>query len=271
MQSHAVTVILLLCFASLGLTIIGLVLSVREDRRLGLLLALLLGAGLVVAIAVPTLQKAESYLAGPARPGGPGDVEPEAAGAGAPATPAVRPGGVDLRAAEARGLVQVTVTGRDLAYLNLALKSRSKDPLEVTIPAGLIFMADSAAVQNMVVRTGQSVFLAGKDAEASVMVPAACINMERAVPASSDRFTLGQAPAGGDLARLLELADFQGHSFRTQQFAIWTITDNPARDEYVGISSFGLGSGPDAQELQAIRSLFRQAGIDLARYRALRS
>lgn len=270
------SLISLVCIASLGLTITGIVLSVRKERRLPVLLALLVGAGLAVAIAVPALRKAESFLAGSETSAQPaadtGEVEPGPAEAEAAATPAIEPDSIGLREAVAQGLVQATVTGYDLAAVNLTVKLRGGSAQTVVIPAGTIFVAGSAGVQNMVVRSPERVSLSRfGNSEVSLTVPAACINMHRDVPAESDNFGLSPAPAEGDLNRLLHLPDFQSQSFRTQQFAIWTITDNPPRGEYVGIGSYGFGSGPDDQEMQDIRSLFKKAGIDPAKYRALRS
>ena len=62
---------------------------------------------------------------------------------------------------------------------------------------------------------------------------------------------------------------FGDETFRFQQFAIWTITDNPSRDEYVGLVYFGLGSGPSDEEMLTIDALFEAAGISTAKYQAL--
>lgn len=270
------SLILLLCFASLGLTVIGIFFSVRKSQRLPVLLGLLVGVGLIVSIAVPALRKAESYLAGSETSAQPaaetGEAAPGTAEAEEAATPAIEPDSIGLREAEAQGLVQVSVTGYDLAAINLTVELRSGSAQTVVVPAGTIFIAGSGGVQNMVVRSTQRVSLSRfGNPEVSLNVPAACINMHRDVPAESDNFRLSSAPAEGDLRKLLHLPDFQSRSFRTQQFAIWTITDNPSRGEYVGIGSYGFGSGPDDQEMKDIRSLFKKAGIDPAGYRALRS
>lgn len=266
------SLILLLCFASLGLTVVGIFFSVRKSQRLPVLLGLLVGVGLVASIAVPVLRKAESYLAGPETAAETGEAAPGTAEAEEAATPAIEPDSIGLREAEAQGLVQVSVTGYDLAAINLIVTLRSGFEQTVVIPAGTIFIAGSGSVQNMVVRSTQRVSLSRfGNPEVSLNVPAACINMHRDVPAESDNFRLSSAPAEGDLRKLLHLPDFQSQSFRIQQFAIWTITDNPSRGEYVGIGSYGFGSGPDDQEMKDIRSLFKKAGIDPAGYRALRS
>lgn len=276
MPTGVIVFSLLSCLVSLGLITAGVVMSTRKDK-LQLLLILLTGMGIVLTLFVPLLQKFRAPLTGPAGPMAtlaaqssfddqtltvqPTRAELQAAAAGIE---------LELAEAAARGLVQFTVSGNDLANIKLTLESRRDDPLVVVIPAGAIFMAESANLQNMMVRTEQRVRLTSSDREVSLTIPVACVNMERQVPAASDRLRLSTAAAGGDLIKLVRLPDFQSQSFRIQQFAIWTITDNPARTEYVGISSFGVGSGPNDQEIQSIRSLFNQAGIESGKYRALR-
>jgi hypothetical protein len=66
------------------------------------------------------------------------------------------------------------------------------------------------------------------------------------------------------------LPDFSKQSFRVQQFAIWTITDNPTRKGYVGLGTFVSGSGPSDAEMAKIKALFTAAGIDQKKYQALR-
>lgn len=247
--------ILVALAVSLGLITMGLVLSLRKQPTLFLVLTLVMGLGLVVSIMVPVLRAASGRpLASP------------------PAPPTSRTiiNQVELAAAQAKGLVEVTAAGNDLAYLKLTLKSRSADPLEVVIPAGSLFEATSRSVQNMVVRTEQRIELAAAEQEVSLLIPVACANMERETPGGGDRFTLSRTSPGNDLMKLLRLADFQNQSFETQQFAIWTITNNPGPYEYVGIGTFGAGSGPGDEDLRHIRSLFKQAGIDPGKYRAIR-
>ncbi len=120
----------------------------------------------------------------------------------------------------------------------------------------------------MVVRRQTVVFLSGAGASRSVEIPVACANMQLGVPEETDQFTISTAPSADDLMKLLVLPGFLDEPFRVQQFAIWTITDNPARGGYVGLGYFGVGSGPDDEEMQRIRALFEQAGIPTDRYQA---
>lgn len=264
METGVILFGLLSCMASLALITVGLVMSARKDK-LRLLLVLLTGMGIVLSLFVPLLQKSGVRLTHPADPIQPLAIESSPIAE----TRAIQSPAVELEVAAATGLVQFTVTGNDLANINLTLHSTSDTPLEVVIPAGVIFVAESPDLQNMMVRTEQRVWLDSSDQEVSLTIPVACVNMERQVPTMSDKLSLSKSPVGNDLVKLLQLPNFQSQSFRVQQFAIWTITDNPSRAEYVGIGSFGVGSGPDDQEIQTIRNLFKQAGIQVDKYRAL--
>lgn len=184
-----------------------------------------------------------------------------------PPTPA--PLMAELVEAQTRGLAQVTITGHGLERIQVALESLSAEPLQVIVLPGTIFQAHTTGTQNMVVRQRQVAYLPSRGSRQSLTIPAACANMELGVPEESDGFSINTAPVPEDLTKLLSLPSFLEETFRVQQFAIWTITDNPARGEYVGLGYFGVGSGPDDEEMQRIRALFEQAGIPPDRYRAL--
>jgi hypothetical protein len=123
----------------------------------------------------------------------------------------------------------------------------------------------------MVVLEAQTVSLAAY-ATADVTLHVACAEMHQVQPTSDDTFRVLDDPPQADLVRLLQLPEFRDESGRVQQFAVWTITNNPRRNGYVGLTSgFDIfGSGPDDDEIDAIRELFETAGIDTDKYRALR-
>jgi hypothetical protein len=194
---------------------------------------------------------------------------PEIPAIPSPPPPTPAPLALELTEAQARGLAQVAITGQGLEWIKLVLESLSPDPLEITISPGTVFQAQTAGTQNMVVRRQGVVLLSSRGSSESVTLSAACANMELGVPEESDQFTISGAPAAEDLIKLLTLPGFLDETFRVQQFAIWTITDNPGRGEYVGLGYFGVGSGPNDEEMQRIRALFNQAGIPIDRYRAL--
>ena len=138
----------------------------------------------------------------------------------------------------------------------------------MAILPGLIFEAGASGVQNMVV-IGHTVVLLSEGETDDVNVPVACSNMNLDMPSEENGFTIRREATNPDLLKLLNLPAFENQDFRVQQFAIWTISDNPARDDYVGLGYYGVGSGPDDEEMQLIRSMFEQAGIDTGQYRAL--
>ena len=114
--------------------------------------------------------------------------------------------------------------------------------------------------------------MGGRDpaASATERLDVACGRMNDDQPGASDSFTVRPKAATGDPKRLLAGAAFGTAAFRLKQFALWTITSNPAKGGYVGIGSFGFGSGPSAAEFREVRSIFKDAGVDPAKYRALK-
>lgn len=185
-------------------------------------------------------------------------------------TPTPRGLVIDLVEAEEQGLVQAQITGRSLDFIDLVLESLAPDPLEITIEIGTLFQAQSSGTQNMVVIEAATVFLEAKRSVEGLGVEVACANMQLHVPDEDDQFTISREPVPEDLIKLLNLPAFhEAYSF-VQQFAIWTITDNPPRDGYRGLRYFGVGYPPDEEELEEIRALFQKAGVPVENYQALR-
>ena len=146
--------------------------------------------------------------------------------------------------------------------MRVTIAGNGLESILVTIAPGTIFLA----------RTERVVLLRAQGSTERVLVPAACANMELGQPTSNDAFTIAQTPAADDLLKLLALPGFTGEPFRIQQFAIWTVTDNPARGGYVRLRSTAqpIGSGPSDDQLQHIRVLYGQARIAASKHRALR-
>lgn len=184
------------------------------------------------------------------------------------APPTTLPLAVELPDAVGRGLVSVESTGAGLEYVLLTVTSTTEQSLALSIAPGTVFASGSRSVQSMVARRGEELFLDPGE-QVTVDVPAACINMHLATPEASNSFTV-RAGSPGDLTTLVTSAQFAEVDFVLQQFAIWTITDNPGRNGYVGIGTGGDGSPPTADDLRAIRDLFTTVGVPPARYRALR-
>ncbi|HEX5148448.1 MAG TPA: hypothetical protein VFW02_05160, partial [Candidatus Limnocylindrales bacterium] len=175
---------------------------------------------------------------------------------------------IELRAAVAAGKVAVTGTGSGLQRLEITVTSRDTGTLGVAITSGTVFHPSLGATQTMVTITSKTLALAPGESK-TLTLDVACAAMHLDQPGSSDQFALDPAQAGGPLVSLLGVPDFAGQTFRVKQFAIWTITDNPPRGGYVGIGSFGFGTGPSDAEIVAIRQLFVKAGLDPSAYIAL--
>jgi hypothetical protein len=117
----------------------------------------------------------------------------------------------------------------------------------------------------MVVISGAQLTLQPYETVGPVSVIAGCTSLELEVPDSTDMLLAG-TPAGGDLGSLMCLEGLQECSFRIQQLAIWTITDDLGRNSkaYCG----GGGKITD-EEQEEIRAIFEEAGILPEDYRVL--
>jgi len=135
---------------------------------------------------------------------------------------------VELIEAQSTGLIEVSACGiGSLEVIKLSLTSQSDNTLQIAILPGTIFESQSAGVQSMIVITEKLVLLYPHETAKSISVDAACASMELDAPSESDSLTLSTEAPPEDLVKLLNLPDFHEETFCVQQFAIWTITDNP--------------------------------------------
>lgn len=178
---------------------------------------------------------------------------------------------VELREALSDGLVTVTGTGDGLQNLDVELTSEVDFDLDVTIEVGTQLQPRARGTQLMVVIEEQTVSLAA-EASMDVTLDVACAEMHQDQPTGDDTFRVLDDLPVGDLVRLLETPEFRDFSGRVQQFAVWTITNNPKRNDYVGLTSgFSVfGTGPSDEEIASIKTLLEMAGIDTSKYRALK-
>jgi hypothetical protein len=187
-----------------------------------------------------------------------------------PPTPEPTPArAVELRKAVAAGEVSIAARGVGLEQLDLSITSKAREPLRVVVNPGTVFDARRAATQAMVV-LAKAVVPVEPGATEEVSLDVACSEMHRDQPGADDTFRLVKRALPADLVRLLALDAFGEAAFRVRQFAVWTILDDPARDGFVQLGTFGVGSGPSSAEIAEIRRLFADAGIDPKDYRATR-
>lgn len=184
------------------------------------------------------------------------------------ATPRPPGRGVELAQAVAQKLVEAKVSGNGLQRADISVKSLTAESLDIKVLAGTLLAPGSRSVQTMVVRNARTLKLDGAGDTDAASLDVACASMHLGTPGKSDLFTI-RAPQSGDLVKLVELPAFLKETFRVQQFAVWTITDNPTAKGFVRLGTSGVGSGPSADQLATIKALFVAAGINPAKYQAL--
>jgi hypothetical protein len=175
---------------------------------------------------------------------------------------------VDFLTAVENNDVEAEIVGAGLMELTVTLKSRREGPLQVELLPGTLFQPDDPSIQRMVVRESVRFILLEPGMPSARTVPAACANMSKGTPGEKDRFRPTAARLSAELQRLTSLPDYTQAGFRVQQFAVWTVTDNPTRKGYTGIGMFLSGSGPDEEEFSKIRALLEKAGLEPTEYQA---
>lgn len=173
---------------------------------------------------------------------------------------------VTLQEALTEGLVLASITGDGLTRIDLTLKPQVDFNLEIEIEPGTTFISGSAGVQNMVLRRETFVYLK-PSVEVSLELEVSCANMELKQPEGADAFTVSTDPPNPDLAKLFALDRFQFEEIDMQQFAVWTVTDNPPNGGYTGIDSDGVTHLPWEDDIARMLRLFEAAGIDPTKYR----
>lgn len=183
---------------------------------------------------------------------------------------------LELVEAEHQGLVHLEARGAGLLGVLLHLQGLAPTPMRLVVEAGTVFNPINAPnVQSMVIvrRTVLSLPAYGR---LQPEVAAACINMHLDTPKSGHRMRLSSVTVSRDLARLLAVPGFFEESADVRQYAIWTVTDNPARGEYMSLS---VQQGPlpfmtvermGSTTRSRIAEWFSRAGIDAERYEVFR-
>jgi hypothetical protein len=184
-----------------------------------------------------------------------------------PATPEPTPRTIELTAAIEEGAITIKVRGDGLQAIDLTITPSIEDDMEVVVEPGTRFAPGATGTQVMVVIEEARIEVRG-GFEVDWELDVACGEMNDATPTADDGFTLVLEEPPQDLVNLLNAAGFLEESFRVQQFAIWTITDDPAPGAFMGLSSPSASGGPSTGEITRIKALFDAAGIPLGSYRA---
>ncbi len=190
---------------------------------------------------------------------------------------------MDLLEAIRKGRIVATASGEGLQSAAIHFELKFDCVLAVDIAPTTFLGSKSSNVQNMVVLESATVWLWPDMRKQSISVAVACANMPRDAPEGSDELVVQPLPSKGtvhwaDLRKLITCPEFAAEEGVDQQFAVWTITENPASPgayTAIQVSSTAPGGyslppssrGPD---LEAILALLKKAGIDPMRYAVFR-
>jgi hypothetical protein len=214
--------------------------------------------------------------------------------------------------------LEITAVGGGLNEVNVRLSGKLQFPL--LLPHGTIFVSPGGAIQDMASLRDTLIDgpLPSKQIYVDYVAPvlAACLQMRKPQPSTENELTVmppSNAALSDDLKLLLaqintelgtakvlakhfvglgsnkgpEESEADAIPKRVLQFAVWTITDNPAPTSFVRITSRHAqitralrilrqiqdAEGEDAdglathEEIQQIKSLFTRAGIECHKYR----
>lgn len=168
----------------------------------------------------------------------------------------------------ADGKVEMRARGSGIDQLEIDLRSLIEDALEVEIPAGTYFVAQSAGVQNMVVRRTEYVFLPeGSSDWINALLEVACGNLHLSEPYSGDTFTVQRSPAQRELELLMPVLEAEWAGYDVEQAAIWIVTDNATYDDLgILVGGFGFGSRIIDEDITVrAMQIVDKAGIDITR------
>jgi len=176
-----------------------------------------------------------------------------------------------LMEAATAGLIDLEISGcNSIDMIMLNITSQTDEKLEIIISPGRILESQPEGVCcNAMITQDERITLEPYAAIGPVYIDIASLSMLSDMPADDDTLEIGSF-VGGDLVKLLDLPDFYEQHFRIRQYAVWTITDNPGRNDYVSMNAFGWGGGITETEINTIKNIFQLAGISTEDYRALR-
>jgi hypothetical protein len=184
--------------------------------------------------------------------------------------PTPAPTRIELKEALANGQLQAEIfgSGLDVIKLNLALKGRN--PLQISVPAGTVFQPQNPKLPSMLVRQGGDVVVTENSGQKTALnLAVASLDMNLTPPSASDTYILSKIQPAPELLKLISLPDFSAEPIAIQQYAIWTITNNPKREAYPAFGSFKNTVAASSADFQRIRALFEKAKIPISNYQAL--
>ena len=176
----------------------------------------------------------------------------------------------DLTLAQAidQRLLDLSFQGVDLLQVVADVRRLPDRPLRLALMPGTLLTPANAdsRYQAVIVREKRVLQIPAKGLAVRFRIPVLALSMSRDIPTG---IALRPSNATADKAILALLAKPSFPQLRPamQQYAVWTLTDNPAFDEFVGIYSGNGRVEPNRQDVAALAQVFRDAGLDTTKYR----
>ncbi len=159
-----------------------------------------------------------------------------------------------LQEVAATGRVAVRLRGRDIRRVHVLVENLTDHPVGVVVPAGLRFASAASHVQDMVTLRAVVMTVRGRR-EAAVDVPAACADLDLAIPTSRQAFTLEVVDPDSDLGRLLAELARREFDPDVAQAAVWIVTDDATMSELGRLQLVRLHATRGERQIQAPEAL----------------
>jgi outer membrane protein assembly factor BamD (BamD/ComL family) len=143
----------------------------------------------------------------------------------------------------AQNKVEVISSGSGIENVSLNVRRLVGHPVTVLIPVGTFFVSGGIA-QDMVTTSGDELSLDSNET-LSIVVSAACANIDRPAPGPEDSFRIERLPQQGELERAVAALSKANTRYRaTEQAAVWIVTDNANYDALGRLVSVPIGQIP---------------------------
>jgi hypothetical protein len=136
--------------------------------------------------------------------------------------------GYDYRSCECQASQEHCAIGAgELVRLCLRLRNHTAAPATVMLPAGLVFISENKATQNGLLARSETLTIPA-GATVAYNLSLFCLNADRKVTVSGDRYRIGPVTRDADLVTVMltlgEKALADEHSKAVAQEAIWEVT-----------------------------------------------
>ena len=128
-----------------------------------------------------------------------------------------------------KGTIAAISAGESTMRNIIQIQNKTDSKLEVTIPFGTYFAANSGNVQNMLARREKS-FLVKPNQIGVSYIETACMNIYKDAPGEKSYFTVDMLAEDSRLIKLLKILDDNNSSYEIAQAAIWHMADNPGKE-----------------------------------------